>query len=258
MAAEGIQDQLSLGAELPVTLAALLFRPGHLTREYLAGRIVRYVPPLRLYLVASLAFFFILSWTADFGGVLDEARGEVAAEADSVNAAAALIVTRPDGRLIGIQLDTTGPGVLTPTKRGIQRRIERLNGMDKEVLYREFLAGFQRNAPRAVFLLLPIYALVLKLLYFRRTRLYAEHFIFALHVHAFAFALFTLTFILPEWLDSLVLLVWMPVYIFLAMRRVYEQSIPKTLLKYAILFFAYTNLLLLLLIATAVITALTI
>ncbi|MBW3629148.1 MAG: DUF3667 domain-containing protein [Gemmatimonadetes bacterium] len=56
MAAEGIQDQLSLGAELPVTLAALLFRPGHLTREYLAGRIVRYAPPLRLYLVASLAF----------------------------------------------------------------------------------------------------------------------------------------------------------------------------------------------------------
>ena len=37
------------------TLAALLFRPGFLTREYLAGRRRRYIGPARLFLVSSLA-----------------------------------------------------------------------------------------------------------------------------------------------------------------------------------------------------------
>jgi hypothetical protein len=267
MAAEGIQDQFSLGAELPVTLAALLFRPGQLTREYLAGRIVRYVPPLRLYLVASLAFFFILSFTADVEGPLTQMSREIEAARDSAGSAAAPDTSRTglrfgdgDGDLnLGISFDTTdASGRLAPLKRWAQHRVDRLNQMDREELGRRFLEGFRRNAPRAVFLLLPIYALVLKLLYARHKRLYAEHFVFALHVHAFVFVLFTLTFVLPDWVDSLLLLIWLPVYVFFAMLRVYEQSVPKTLLKYGLLFVAYCTALLLLLVGTAVATALTI
>ena len=42
------------------TLAALLFRPGYLTREYLAGRRRRYIRPARLFLVLSLVLFFVI------------------------------------------------------------------------------------------------------------------------------------------------------------------------------------------------------
>jgi hypothetical protein len=266
MAAEGIHDQLSLGAEFPRTLAALLFRPGLLTREYLAGRIMRYVPPLRLYLVASLAFFFILSWSVDLEESLAGARADAVAAADS---AAAGPATGSDGGFqmeiegegpidIGIQFDTTGTGPLAPAKRWTQHRVDRLKAMDRDELARRFLEGFQRNAPRAVFTLLPIYALVLKLLYLRRTRLYAEHFVFALHIHAFAFVLFTLMFVTPDWMDTAILMGWIPVYIFLAMLRVYGQSVPKTLLKYGVLVCAYCTILLFLLAATAVVTVLTI
>jgi hypothetical protein len=265
MAVEAIQDQFSLGAELPVTLQALVLRPGYLTREYLAGRIARYVPPLRLYLVASLAFFFILSWRADFDRPIEEARAGIAAARDSAvvepgdSSGLNVGVGGMDSARINVQLDTTdASGTLTPVKRWIQHRVDRLNAMDRQELGRRFLEGFQRNAPRAVFALLPIYALVLKLLYLRRGRLYAEHFVFALHVHAFVFLLFTLTYVLPDWLDGPVLWIWMPAYVFLAMLRVYGQSIPKTLLKYGLLFVAYCTALLVLLVATAIATALTI
>ena len=47
------------------TLAALLFRPGFLTREYLAGRRRRYIGPARLFLVSSLVLFATLRFATD-------------------------------------------------------------------------------------------------------------------------------------------------------------------------------------------------
>ena len=43
------------------TLWALLFKPGYLTSEFLAGHRARYLPPVRLYLVISVAFFLVAS-----------------------------------------------------------------------------------------------------------------------------------------------------------------------------------------------------
>ena len=48
---------VALDGRLWRTLAALLFRPGFLTREYLPGRRRRYIRPARLFLVLSLALF---------------------------------------------------------------------------------------------------------------------------------------------------------------------------------------------------------
>ena len=43
------------------TITVLLTRPGKLTNDFNAGRRVRYVHPLRLYLLASIAFFLLLN-----------------------------------------------------------------------------------------------------------------------------------------------------------------------------------------------------
>ena len=51
------EDLTHADSRLWRTLAALLFKPGHLTREFLAGRRARYLPPVRLYLVLSVLFF---------------------------------------------------------------------------------------------------------------------------------------------------------------------------------------------------------
>src|SRR5882724_518724 len=42
----------------------LIARPWHLTNEFLAGHRVRYVHPLRVYLLASILFFFVVNYWA--------------------------------------------------------------------------------------------------------------------------------------------------------------------------------------------------
>ncbi|NKO00998.1 DUF3667 domain-containing protein, partial [Weissella cibaria] len=57
---ELLEDIISLDSRAVRTLIALLFRPGFLTKEYLAGRRFYYVPPLRLFLITSLFCIFII------------------------------------------------------------------------------------------------------------------------------------------------------------------------------------------------------
>ena len=45
------------------TLRALLFRPGYLSQQFLAGRRARYLSPFRLYFVLSVLFFLMVSIT---------------------------------------------------------------------------------------------------------------------------------------------------------------------------------------------------
>jgi len=56
---EMLEDFMDFDSRFMRTLKPLLFRPGKLTRDYLDGRRFRYVPPLRLYIFSSLAFFFL-------------------------------------------------------------------------------------------------------------------------------------------------------------------------------------------------------
>ncbi|MEO1573601.1 MAG: DUF4286 family protein [Pseudomonadota bacterium] len=57
-------DILSWDSRVWRTLRPLLFSPGKLTSEYLAGRRVHYTPPVRMYLVLSLSFFVLSQLTA--------------------------------------------------------------------------------------------------------------------------------------------------------------------------------------------------
>ncbi|HST62027.1 MAG TPA: DUF3667 domain-containing protein, partial [Longimicrobium sp.] len=91
MLMEVMDDQLSVNSTLPRTFIALMFRPGHLTREYVQGRIMHYIPPFRLYLVSSLLFFILLPLVPGMENlnvsIQDDARADslrIAAEVDSV------------------------------------------------------------------------------------------------------------------------------------------------------------------------------
>lgn len=61
--AEALSDLFSVDGRLARTLTLLFRRPGGLTEAYLAGRRTRYVPPFRLYLVASAVYFGVLAVT---------------------------------------------------------------------------------------------------------------------------------------------------------------------------------------------------
>jgi len=101
------------------------------------------------------------------------------------------------------------------------------------------------RAPYLMFLLVPTFALLLKALYLRRNRLYLEHLIFALHLHALAFIAFAVSAGLGAFgLGTSVHLDWWmgaaPFgYLFLALRRVYGQSPGVTAAKAVALLLAY-------------------
>jgi len=122
-------------------------------------------------------------------------------------------------------------------------------------------------------IMMPLLAMVLKLLYIRRSYYYVEHLIFLFHTHAFFFVIATFLLILSGSVELVpisetartslhfdflvkVSLAAIPVYFFLALLRVYQQSKRKTFFKFVILNVCYLVLFILGSIFTFAITAL--
>lgn len=281
MLMEVMEDQLSVNSTLPRTLGALFFRPGHLTREYVQGRIVRYIPPFRLYLVSSLVFFVVLPFIADPGRLQREVEEGMRADSisemrDSPRApqpaerevmrmggenASINITGDRDRRLnvnMGVKDTLRVPEPLRPLNRRLLAGQDRLNAMPAGEAIRTLVESFEENAPTGVFFMMPLFAFILKLLYARRKRFYVEHFVFALHVHSFAFLLFTLMMVLRVgWLNGL-MLGWFFVALFIAMKKVYGQGWIRTLTKFGMLSLAYLFILLAGVMFTSVLTVLSV
>ena len=112
------------------------------------------------------------------------------------------------------------------------------------------------NLPKMMFLFLPLIALVMAILYLGSGRYYVEHLLFFLHYHAFFFLAGIAVLLLDRigarmtgaaagFVSSiqeilvLVLMIYVPVYLYLAMRRVYGQGRIWTLTKFSALTVAY-------------------
>jgi len=118
---------------------------------------------------------------------------------------------------------------------------------------REFGKRVLDNIPVALFVLLPLMAIVLKLLYPLSRRYYVEHLLFFVHFHAFFFLMLTLQVLWvrtvnvvggPEWLGVLPVIAasfYIPVYLFKSMRQVYGQGWLLTMFKYLVLLTAYAS-----------------
>ncbi|MFK7946573.1 MAG: DUF3667 domain-containing protein [Saprospiraceae bacterium] len=129
---------------------------------------------------------------------------------------------------------------------GFVPRILFMQGL-KSVKHEDELIGyFVGYLSWAFFLLVPFLALTLKLIYVRRKQFYVEHLVFSLHFQAFAFTLFSIILLIrdfsPPWL-RIALICYVPIYLFIGMKSVYQQSLFKTLLKYILLIISYLFLL---------------
>ena len=223
---EFIGHYVALEGKLWKSLLLLLFRPGQLTLEYINGRRVRYIQPLRLYLTFSLIFFAVMK----FGGH-DEAR--VAAELGQAPAAASTAAHGKNGGLVREDKPGEIAEGTAELRDGIGRvnahwgeQVDRFSKMTPEERDKVMRAAFNSYVPYAVFFMMPLFALYLKALYLGSGRRYGEHLLFALHVNAFAFLALTLLMVVPDVLGlvSLLLWLWLLAYTPVAMRRVYGGS----------------------------------
>lgn len=98
------------------------------------------------------------------------------------------------------------------------------------------------NIPYAMFLLLPLFAVLTKLVYINRGYYYGEHVVYALHIHAFTFFAMLLIALTPSWFGA-----WIPIavalYYLVAMQRYFGGRWWVTLLRYCIIGTLYPFLL---------------
>lgn len=231
---EALEDHLSLHAALPRTLATLFLLPGKLTEEYIRGRRARYIPPLRLYLAGSLIFFVVAAVTGR-GPTASISTGPGAVRVSTQDEA-----PQPsDGPLIDLEVEPDDGAALAFFKR----RLLRLNEMDPVEAQRLISERFMTYLSTGVFLLVPLFAFYLKILYAGSRRYFVEHFVFALHLHAAVFLLAAvaapLRWLLDQGWVGRAMMVAVIVYTYLALARLHHQRMIVTAVKMAVLTLAY-------------------
>ncbi len=145
-----IHETLHVDGRIFKSIQRLLLSPGFLTREYLQGRRARWISAFRLYIIFSFVFFAL--------GALAPAR---------------------DVRL------TVSP----EDKQEVAAALQEMGYKDTNELRSALSAGLLKWVPRAMFVLMPVFAWFVALAYWRADPNYLHHLYFALHVHAAWFAL---------------------------------------------------------------------
>ncbi|HUQ97417.1 MAG TPA: DUF3667 domain-containing protein [Chitinophagaceae bacterium] len=292
-----IFDILHFDSKFFETLKDLLFRPGYLSKQYVAGKRMSFLNPIRMYLFTSalffLVFFSLKDPTENFGDLdasyndtlskrgrdnalteikeaLKEKPGDTALlrklglvqdstrpvyEKDAELDKAALFVGDKNTKYSNLQeYDSTQKALPATQKDGWLKHLFIRKALALNVKYSDnpkeglqhFLEIFLHKLPYLLFLSLPFFALILKLLYVRRKAFYySDHAIFTLHHYIFSFILLILIFLfgsLSDWTHygifkipiTLLLLSW-PFYLFLALRRFYGQGLLKTFSKFLLL-----------------------
>jgi len=211
------------------TFHALVLKPGFLTNEYLAGRKSRYLTPLKVCLVIFALSLFLYSIYKPVA-VYDL---ETFIESDRTG--------------------TWGKGVNMLAEKGQLARevfIERVNEK-----WQNYVSWFQIT--NVIF-----FALLLQIVYLFSRRYFAEHLIFSLHFLSFTFL--STVILWPVYIfvgvkpttASLLLSLFVTligiVYLYLALRTVYQQSLPMTLLKTAMLYIGSNLIILTIMLATLV------
>ncbi len=255
------------------TIRNLLFQPGALTKEYMSGKRMSYLAPVRLYIFISFVTFFLM-------GVLPgESESETTSDAetkkemlydkdlqlttrDSIKAFTDSIKkTKLDnglqlGDYASLQEFDSVQNTLNPQDRAtgfsrwLQRRIAKVNGETTPEEFKErFSKSIVHNIPKALFLYMPFFAFFLWLFHDKKKWYYFDCGIFTLHY--FSFLLLTLSLYLA--LDAITgainvhlnnvldyvaifLVIWWFFYFFRSHRRFFGESKLVSRTKSAVLF----------------------
>ena len=248
MVRDYLGDAFTFDSRFWKSLRKLMVKPGFLTLIYNSGKRVRYTPPLRLYLFISVFFFASVTLLNPQFLKINEIQ-----------------VSQPQ-ETTGTETTPPAPALREPPKQetspehggggSIGQLMIALKD-DTEVINKTI----SKRLPQIVFLLVPIFALLVAL-FFRGSGLhYLQHLVFALHIHAFNFVV----------LGFLTLLAWIfpplepfrvagipvaAIYLFMAASRNYGKGFWGTLLRTFLLGSTYVLVLLMMLTLTAALTLL--
>ena len=164
---EFTHEMLHVDGRIWQTVQRLILSPGFLTREYLQGRRARWISPIRLYLIFSVAFFGLSALTGFRYGV-STAEGESG---------------------VNISIRKMPPaGAPAGGSEEAEARVKELGFENIAHLRESVNHAVLVWVPRVMFVLLPLFAWLVALAYRGIDPNYLHHLIFAVHVHAAWFA----------------------------------------------------------------------
>jgi hypothetical protein len=231
------------------TIGHLLFRPGFLTVEYLQGRRARYFQPFKMFLFVSVIYFITAGLmrseppvtqtviTGSSGNVTDRGTGNLNLTLKNsnqrlftmpVDSLELLVKTYGFNRLVDLEYPRVGWMTRFLIKQTVRNRIKGFDSLQETLAH---------TISRLIFILIPVFALLLKLLYIRRRIPYYDHAIFTLHMISLVFILLWLGLfasLLVKW-STLAIISIISIYLFFGIKRVYRQSRIKMAMKWFLL-----------------------
>lgn len=227
-AGDAWEEMSGLDGRFARTLSTLITKPGRLTVDTLEGRRAHYIKPLRLYLSASVLYFLIAA----------------AAPNVATNVHAVIPDREGAGRDIAIDMtDPRGAGALSPEQRAqALENIEKAPPLLKPMFEAAILDpaglrnGMMTAVPKAFFVMVPVFAVIVGMFY--RRRRFLQHLTFALHMHAVLFLGLAVTEIVQfTWhlravqITGIVTMAFLAWYYVRALRTVYGSRIFATVAK---------------------------
>ncbi|MDI9310871.1 MAG: DUF3667 domain-containing protein [Limnohabitans sp.] len=246
------------------TIKYLLLYPGKLTIEYLAGKRKTYVPPVKLYIFISFITFFIIPIIAKYDkDVVVVEKTETQNEVSNL---------KNHSNESDIKLNVTGldlksydsiQNTLSEDKKdnllkywATKSILTFEKNSSNENFSEKVLEAFFHNLPKAFFILMPLFALILWLFHDKKKWYYFDHGIFTLHYSSmllltvtiytlieFIFDKINITFF-NELLNYITfgMLLWWVIYFYSSYKKFYQQS--KYILSLKLISIFFINLLL--------------
>ncbi|MGH2642902.1 MAG: DUF3667 domain-containing protein [Chitinophagaceae bacterium] len=247
------------------TIKDLVIHPGFLTKEYLAGRRMRYLHPIRMYIFISFLFFIFLGLLNKGAFINPEGSyGNAAKNAQAIQ------VLQQEVKKLKASGDPSDFSVISKLQSQIgvlelsgekNMTFGEFDSIEETLPHREKITGiggfflnrvargkalygtqysrmmtekFMHDIPKAMFFLLPLFALFLKWFY-TKGHYYSDHAIFSLHFHSLAFLLMLVTFLLDkifrvQFFESFIVLILF-IYLVIALKNVYHSSLLRSFSK---------------------------
>ena len=225
MVAEASEDVITFDSKFYKSVFQLLIQPGQLSQQFISGKRVAILPPIRMYLVISLAFFLVFQIPSPDVTNENVYIGDVLIGYDQP------IEGQPTYRIFSFGKEDKVFGDWF--KKTFADKEEEIKSGNPQVVVDRIFNNLEDSIPKILIIFLPIFALVLKLLYLFKRVLYFDHLIFSLHFQSWLMGMILIIYALAlqnPWWSALSAVI--PIYLAKAQKVVYQQSywlvIPKT------------------------------
>lgn len=215
-----VHEFLHLDGKIFLTLKTLLFYPGRLTLDYLKGVRAPYIHPIRLFLTLSAVYFLVSFLQKHNDGI----------EKSNVN----VVVSDADLKAQQVQVNLgLGNQIDKVSEQYARQMIKGLGEVSKNKS--NFSKNFKSVFSKELFVLLPLFAFLLKISFGWKSRRYLNYLYFSLHFHSFCFALLTLSLFLDPIFNTFFLLVLIVFYYLIKSLSVVFDSNFKSSVKRSVI-----------------------